>query len=143
MGTNYYFTTDTCPMCGHSATKIHIGKSSAGWCFALAIHPELGINSLADWEEFWQSKIGVIRNEYGELLTNDQMVDIITNRSWDLEWTEERSQNPPSGYTSWYEFLKENYAIRGPNGLLRAEIREGHCISHGDGTYDLCIGEFS
>ncbi len=77
MGCNYY-TIKKCECCGHEERK-HIGKSSAGWVFALHIEPENGINSLEDWKKYWKDK--TIINEYGEEITPDEMLDNITNRS--------------------------------------------------------------
>ncbi len=38
-------------------------------------------------------------------------------------------------------FLDRNYAIEGPNGLVRHRIGNG-CISHGTGTWDCIVGDF-
>ena len=37
MGTNYYLETDACDKCGRGDGPLHIGNSSAGWCFALHV----------------------------------------------------------------------------------------------------------
>lgn len=38
MGTNYYLhSQDPCEHCGRSYPELHIGKSSAGWVFALHV----------------------------------------------------------------------------------------------------------
>jgi len=36
-----------------------------------------------------------------------------------------------------------NQAEPGPDGLARHKVNDGHCIGHGEGTWDLIIGEFS
>jgi hypothetical protein len=46
MGTNYYMPVEKCDHCGHKPKALHIGKSSAGWCFSLNTHPAEGINRL-------------------------------------------------------------------------------------------------
>lgn len=46
MGTNFYFYEN--PEINEE-DALHIGKSSAGWCFSLHIIPELGIRDLSDW----------------------------------------------------------------------------------------------
>lgn len=135
MGTNYYLyqaTAPTCPTCGHAPTSepLHIGKSSAGWCFALHVIPDEGINSLDDWKRAWNAAGAFIKDEYGDAVTGDEMLETITERSG-------RNQGPmPPG---WY---RESYAEPGPNGLAR-HIIGPHCVRHGDGTWDLIPGEFS
>ena len=128
MGTNYYLITEPCSCCGLSAPRLHIGKSSAGWCFAL--HVEGDINSLADWEARWSKPNAKIVNEYGDTVTPDEMRKTITERAWKGHGTDE---------PMW---LMANNAVQGPNGLARQQIGR-HCIGHGDGTYDLIPGEFA
>lgn len=119
MGTNFYLEED----------GTHIGKSSGGWCFSLHIYPENGINSLEDWKKEWAGK--QISDEYGRLLSEEEMLGIITNRNWNS--CKEKSD----------AFLRQNHAVRGPNNLLRSEVDGIHCVGHGDGTWDYCIGDFS
>lgn len=113
MGTNYYLHQDCCDKCGRSADKVHIGKSSAGWCFSLRIDPDDGINSLADWEARWSQPNTRVVNEYGDVVPLDALRRTITEREWS-----------------------------GPGGLRRHPI-DGFCKAHGDGTYDLVFGDFS
>jgi hypothetical protein len=134
MGTNYYLETkykDACSHCGRGPDVVrrHIGKSSGGWCFALHVYPEYGINDLADWHPLLM--LGHIFDEYGETIPIDVMYHIITNRGF---------QNSPTPDEC---FLEDNYAELGPNGLARAKIDMRHCIGHGDGTWDCVIGDFS
>lgn len=84
MGTNFYLKTpkgETCAHCGRFdfAEELHIGKSSAGWCFSLHVMPEEGINTLEDWKQRFST--GVIVDEYGETHTPDEILDRITKRS--------------------------------------------------------------
>lgn len=81
MGTNYYLTRDTCPCCGQSPFRIHIGKSSVGWAFALHIIPRAGINGLEDWKSLWLWSDMQIVDEYGRELEPEQMARVITERS--------------------------------------------------------------
>jgi len=129
MGTNYYLLRDICPCCKRHGEKLHIGKSSAGWCFALHVDAEEGVNSLDDWMALWSDKDSKIVDEYGDEHTPEQMFETITEREWTKR---ERSQR----------FLADNHAEEGPNNLLRHQIGR-HCIGHGDSTYDLIPGEFS
>jgi hypothetical protein len=81
MGTNYYLHIDACPTCRHPKEKLHIGKSSAGWCFSLHQIPEDDIMDLEDWIANFSR--GEILNEYGESLTPKEMLEVITDRPED------------------------------------------------------------
>lgn len=144
MGTNYYLTVSPCKHCGRADPDdvLHIGKSSAGWCFSLHVIPERGLNSLADWLNRFE--IGEIRDEYGHSVTPTEMFDVITvrqGRDWDRAWD-------AFGYEGEEDFHAQNDSQRGPSGLLRHRIGR-HCIGHADGagkpdgTWDLIVGEFS
>lgn len=113
MGTNYYLHEETCPTCGRLFEPLHIGKSSAGWCFSLHVIPEEGIDTLDDWRTRWGTPDAIICNEYGDILSPDALEDIINDRCWKGE--------PPR----------------------RNEIDGERCIAHGENTYDLIVGEFS
>jgi hypothetical protein len=158
MGTNYYFRkplTNYCEHCGRSdpPEELHIGKSSAGWCFSLHVHPEQDICSLADWETIWPA--GAIFNEYGEELSPSEMLGVITGRLFDKDWDSDWWAPKPfgttlggkpftlPGYASEASFHRSNGSERGPNGLLRHRVDGHHCIGHGPGTYDYIAGDFS
>lgn len=113
MGTNYYLIRECCPHCNRGNDRIHIGKSSAGWCFSLRVHDDDGIMSLDDWETQWSQPNTRIVDEYGEHVSVEHMRSRILERAWS-----------------------------GPGGLKRHPI-DNFCIGHGDGTYDLIQGEFS
>lgn len=136
MGTNYYHKIDGI----ETSEAKHIGKSSGGWCFALHVYPEEGISNLEDWRKaLGYGGIGTIYDEYGSPITFNELMNIITNRSWHTLIDD----NPKvdSYYNGVNDFLKRNHAVRGPNNLLRCEIGE-YCIGH-EGTCDYIIGEFS
>ena len=81
MGTNYYWIKEdtTCPHCGrrdHDEVRIHIGKSSCGWCFSLHVDPSIGVGSLDDWIERFDT--GFIEDEYGDRLS---VGETMTSRS--------------------------------------------------------------
>lgn len=78
MGTNYYVEGEKCAHCGRGDASIHIGKSSAGWVFALNTHPALGLTSLDLWIAFLAKK--VIKDEYGAVIPLGQMVEKIACR---------------------------------------------------------------
>ena len=134
MGTNYYAIRDASPPCDHcgrydEAERLHIGKSSAGWCFALHVIPDRGLTDLPEWMALLSSPGWRIEDEYGRATTVNDLRDIITNRS---------SSAPP--LTDHWR--RENHAVQGPTGLARAAIGD-NCIGHGSGTWDLIAGEFS
>lgn len=129
MGTNYYLQEETCAHCGRGPDKLHIGKSSAGWCFALHIIPEIGLTDLDAWRERWNRPGAVITDEYDDIITPEKMESNILNRSW-------------KGSELGSRWFALNHAAPGPNGLARHEIGR-YCAGHGNGTYDLMLGEFS
>lgn len=141
MGTNYYWIKEdtTCQHCGRrdpDEVRVHIGKSSGGWCFSLHVDPSIGVESLDDWIERFDT--GFIEDEYCDRLSVGEMMSVIVDRSHpvafdDKEW-------------GWYRdeayFHIKNNSLRGPNNLLRHQIGQ-YCIGHGAGTWDLMVGEFS
>ncbi len=146
MGTNYYLTEKPpCECCGREYEQLHIGKSSAGWTFALHVaDPDddcpVVPRDLLGWRELLGGP-GAIKDEYGRELSSSQMIDVIANRG--------RKERPVSVFTlqpygaSKVAFLRQNDAEWGPNNLLRRKIDGRHCIGHGSGTWDLVIGYFS
>ena len=144
MGTNYYWhETARCPHCGQATSeKKHIGKSSAGWCFSLRVYPDEGIHDLPDWEERFDVDGSYIQDEYHDIISSQEMMEIITERSAFREWDEVRTIPASSRYGSWTDFHRINYSVEGPNGLLRHRVGE-YCSRHGDGTWDCMVGEFS
>lgn len=129
MGTNFYWLSNKCDKCGHAEPRRHIGKSSFGWCFALRVYPSEEIACLDDWRVILESGGGVIVNEYGQTVTPDEMLRAITDRNI--------STAPTS--KAWFA---QNHAVLGPNNLARHAIG-GLCVSHGPGTWDCLVGEFS
>jgi len=89
MGTNYY-AIDRCECCGRE-DRIHIGKSSAGWGFALHVIPEMDLFSIGDWSAFLVDKI--IEADNGSEHTLSEMLEIITSRS--NQGSPEYLQYPP------------------------------------------------
>lgn len=134
MGTNYYVHMAVCAHCGRGDRELHIGKSSMGWVFGLHIIPEKGINGLDDWKKFWKNK--TIKNEYGDFITQEEMLDIITNRKGLPK------EKKPYVYPDWKDFHEKNGSEFGPNNLLRSKVGH-HCVGHGEGTWELIQGEFS
>lgn len=147
MGTNYYlYNEPPCPHCGRldEDARLHIGKSSAGWCFSLHVIPEAGINDLDDWREKWGRPGAYITDEYGREIGVEDMLSTITQRQWEANWDRRMARKGLGGYyENEADFHAKNHSERGPNGLLRHQIDGRHCIGHGSGTWDLIVGEFS
>ena len=134
MGTNYYARTNGCECCNRY-DELHIGKSSAGWCFALHIIPDMGLTTLDAWKNLLAQPRTQIRNEYGDSVTVSELLSAITERACG------EKGHSPTGYKDWEHFHHSNYSEDGPNGLLRHQIGP-YCAGHGEGTWDLIEGEF-
>lgn len=128
MGTNYYLETKICECCGRRETK-HIGKSSAGWCFALHVDEE--VKDLTDWLQLFSKRGNIIKDDCDDVIELQDMLSVIVDRVWHDQSSRDEA------------FLQENNAKLGPNNLLRRKIDGIHCIGHGEGTWDLVLGDFS
>jgi hypothetical protein len=140
MGTNYYRQNlvGRCSECGRPheteyVQRLHIGKSSFGWCFSLHVYPERGILSPEDWKREWSHEGFEIRDEYDRLVTQQTMWETITNRQ------HSGSHKSIDGKGNEYSLLGQ-YEL-GPNNLLRNPAKEGECWP-GEGTWDCCAYEF-
>ena len=130
MSTNYEAKIALTEKADGPALTLHIGKSSAGWCFALHVHPEHGINTLSDWQEVWRQPNATIVNEYGRAIAADEMLKEITARSW-------------RGTQQDAEWMRVSRATPGPNGLARHTYEATLPPDPEHDTYDLCTGDFS
>ena len=89
MGTNYYCLDENpdfeksviTQLTEPQFLKTHIGKSSYGWCFSLHVIPENNLNNLNDWMKYLESKL--IINEYDDVVSFDDLIKIIVDRSKD------------------------------------------------------------
>jgi hypothetical protein len=133
VGTNYYAILEQpCPQCGRGGDRLHIGKSSAGWCFA--VHVELDDPDFPhSWEKWWsrlKDGAAVIQDEYGRIVAPEKLRSYVEDRHF-------------SG-TGWTDRdLRDNGATRGPNGLARHILDGSRCVAHGAGTWDCLQGDFS
>jgi len=118
MGTNYYWIAGVCEVCHRGEPPLHIGKSSAGWVFALRIYPDRGIDSLYDWLKVWwrTEHGGRIEDEYGKTITREEMVQCIVGRSHPSGKSLSRSREDDSTHRN---------------------------VRRGEGTWDYCDYEFS
>ncbi len=136
MGTNYFLHAPACPHCGYEEQPpLHLGKSSAGWCFGLRVRPEEGLEDLADIMALVLHRLEAgwsLRDEYGDDIPVKEWRGVVTDRAWPLA-VDHRTQ-------AWFD---ENHAVPGPAGLVRHRVDGWHCVGHGPGTYDYIAGEFS
>ena len=127
MGTNFYLKVKSppgpCHACGHVPPveeRLHIGKSSAGWCFSLHVYPEDEYTpdeererpqSLEEWRVRFEAPKFMIEDEYDNPITAKEMMSIITERA---------------------------------QGLRHHPISDRACLGPGpdDATYDLITGYF-
>ena len=137
LGCNYYLQAEPpCPTCGRvDDERVHIGKSRAGWYFALHVIPELGINTLDDWRNLWSAPGAVIRNEYGGVMSVSDMELVITVRygrdRWDARGTSSEAEMHRMNHSEWGEY-----------NLLRSLLGKG-CVGHGEGPWSYFTGDFS
>jgi hypothetical protein len=138
VGLNYYVELEKCPCCGHTQKRLHLGKMSAGWVFALQVLPEEGLNCLDSWQELIVNTRAAIIDEYGQVVDWPTLRTQIKTRRWEMPW----EPGADSRYKSEKEFLQMNQAERGPSNLLRSKIDGIHCVGH-DNMCDLIVGDFS
>lgn len=94
MGTNFYLISkDPQHDCEHCGTKkvlkdkLHIGKSSFGWRFALHYVPNLGLIDWASWSLFIESKPDyVIEDEYGRDVDLQSLKKTVCERPGELRY---------------------------------------------------------
>lgn len=132
MGTNFYYFKNKEK---EPDNKVHIGLSSGGWCFGLHVYPTEGIWDLKDWINLFKAKYSSIEDEYGNSVHIDEMKSRIKDREGN------KTLIVGETYTDLEKFFEVNDAQLGPNRLLRRKVRYG-CVGHGEGTWDLIVGDF-
>lgn len=143
MGTNYYWHDSPCDKCGY-AEILHIGKQSDGWLFALHVRGRDEEGNVAlprdldGWRLLFEHGDGYITDEHDGVVSAEELLRMIEHPK-PLHATAGR---PPTGYSSWRQFLEANYAELALNGRLRSRIDGARVVGHG-ATYDLRTGEFS
>lgn len=81
---NNYYLIKRCGSCGH-IERVHIGKASSGWAFALHVEPDEPAfpSTLSDWEDRLAASAAdgwSIVCEYGDAYTAIEMVSLIRLR---------------------------------------------------------------
>lgn len=144
MGTNFYLVLRADLPTWVEPPRLHIGKSSVGWCFAMRVYPDDDgrPSNFAEWMTLLEHEVGSgrarIEDEYGSDHSFEEMRARITDRSF----SRVAPRDPPAHYPTWADFHEQNHSEPGPNGLMRARIDGKHCIGHGPGTWDYIVGEF-
>lgn len=80
MGTNYYLEPPPREPNKPAGARLHIGKVTAGWAFALHVIPDEGLNDLSDWIVRWSQPGWSIFDEYGDLVDPARMREIVLGR---------------------------------------------------------------
>lgn len=130
MGTNYYVTLPSTED-EEEPIKLHIGKSSSGWVFALRTYPESvdKPKTLADWRKLLKANELTIEDEYGNRLNYASMLGRIIDRPpFSNQLTE-----------SEFSWVDKNLNLKRPK---IAAYGERH-MKHAKGTYTLYGFEFS
>ena len=144
MGTNYYLKAHPGAAINDPDT-VHIGKSSAGWCFGLHVMPERGLNDLADWLPLLALREACIYDEYDQHIAYEDLLNVITQRVG-MPGSGPLSPTFLSGtrYSTMAEYLESTDTMLGPNRLLRCNPKtDQFCTKNGEGTWDCITGEFS
>ena len=151
MGTNYYYETYEAPPCKHCGRydlheRLHIGKSSMGWVFTMHIHPNENIHTLDGWVRYMDLNPGTIKCEDNQVLSREELLKVITERSRPEPVTEKSINSVHWGYESLKDYYRKNYAEPGPKNLMRHSMKlDKNCVGHAEneGTWSYFIGEFS
>ena len=72
MGLNFYAEINKCKHCGSPEEKIHIGKSSFGWKFAIEMNEEY-YKTFDEFLEFIDKKEVNIVDEYGNKISSKHL----------------------------------------------------------------------
>jgi hypothetical protein len=90
MGMNYYLTLKTPIEIPHNELwelqppRLHIGKSSYGWTFALHVYPdsETRPKGLQEWKELFSNPDFCIVDEEGRQVSEREMLNVILDRDY-------------------------------------------------------------
>lgn len=80
MGTNYYAEFNRCNVCKRPEQRIHIGKQSVGWRFAVEVHKEF-YEDWAEFKAFIQREDICVRAGYREDISAEELIKLIEARN--------------------------------------------------------------
>ena len=123
--------------------NVHIGKSSAGWRFLLATYPDRHpqfeeetwldkpIENLDGWIDLFNNKQNKIFDEYGEEISPEDMIDIISKR-----------KGNPKLKDGWQRLGRDRdteYFVK--NGLMVHKDNESNSLFHDRHNYYKITGD--
>ena len=87
MSTTYYLIHNLCPICKRS-NAIRLGKSSAGWKFALQLNGEKYYTNWKEMKKWLKQETvdnhlhrgSVIKNEYGKVISCKEFIKIVEGK---------------------------------------------------------------
>ena len=148
MGTNYYLRKKNYKdnRFDRSDIGLHIGKSSYGWSFSLHVIPGIAEN-LEDWEVLWSSRPFVIVDEYGNKVSKEEMLSIVTERgklSPEHKYSGLKRRHPDIPEDEWDKgtHLRRHIPEFRYDERGNADYKELNKINWGLG-YDLLVGDWS
>ena len=109
----------------------HIGKNSSGWRFLLSTFPEFNITSLEDWKKLFNDKDNKIFDEYGEKISKEEMLKMITKKE------------PSKGLEGQTSTTMDNETYEVRDGLIVHPLKYGVVDNSAKETYDICERDFS
>jgi hypothetical protein len=101
MSTNFYVDV------ADAGDELHFGKSSGGWKFHIRQYPEHNLFTLYDWLSLLASPCNTIRNEYGDTVTVQELLNTVMHRTVSLSSTPHPGKTAGEGETwdyNCYEF---------------------------------------
>lgn len=78
MGCNYHVKINICSCCKRPEEEIHLGKSSAGWSFALQYNGGKFYTNFEEMKKWLEDK--VIENEYGEKVSKEDFIKLVESK---------------------------------------------------------------
>ena len=78
MGTNYYAKINICPCCKKPEETAHLGKSSAGWSFALQYNGGRFYTDFEGMKDWLKGK--VIEDEYGGKISKEDFIKMVESK---------------------------------------------------------------
>lgn len=131
MGCNYYAETA-------DGTRVHVGKSSAGWSFLFHVVRDRELVSLADWRAFLDRPDVELFDCEDRFLDADVFFDTVVLNRDRFVVPRHDVQRDPSWQWANHAFFDDVFKVARPV----VGGRSG-CIRNGDGPYDFIVGEFS
>lgn len=111
MSTNFYLHVNACPSCKVSASTLHIGKRSNGWCFEWRgyLTPDSpfidgapkSLKSVEEWRALILDPKHVVRDEYGDATSGEKFLAMV--EEWDAHVLLTHPERP-RGRLVWGEF---------------------------------------